>query len=307
MRKLSDSFVANLRDGFLAGIIQRVIEDRDLDLQIRENYLNIYYKGNSLLKLSEMSHEHYKVAIHEKFFGELAVPDLVNGETVAEFLGRIPPLKENIVRYSRPSLEKEYEQLIIRANNQEMRNNSEYFIVDRQYATGAGDRLDLTGFFWPSSHRRRGQEVVPCFMEVKFALDPGIGRVHRQLARYYKAIRANAASIAEEAETMFRQKLELGLYDQPQNRIEAMKTLSFSTDIDRFQFILILVDYNPYSSIFNLENLAKLPFATQVKIFRSGFGMWQQNLECFADDESRQSTRCLDGLRRMRHSARQSA
>ena len=59
-----------------------------------------------------------------------------------------------------------------------------------------------------------------------------------------------------------------------------MKTLTFSRDIAQFQFILILVDYNPNSSMLNLESLASLPlsFATQVKVFCGGFAMWQQNV-----------------------------
>jgi hypothetical protein len=277
MRKLSDEFMCKLKHGFLSGIVQRVKDDKDLDLQIRDNYLNLYYKGNSLLKLSEASHNHYRVDIHQKFLGGSPVPDLTCQETVAFFLGRIPDLKANIIRYGRSSLELEYEQLIIRANNQERRNASEYFIVDRQYATGGQDRFDLTAVFWDRKARRRGQEVFPCFMEVKFALNTDIATVHQQLRRCYEAICEDPPSMAQEAEIIFRQKLDLGIYDQPENRIEAMKTLRFSEDIDRFQFILVLVDYNPYSSLLDLKNLAELPFANQVKVFHTGFAMWETN------------------------------
>ena len=100
-----------------------------------------------------------------------------------------------------------------------------------------------------------------------------------QLKRYYEAIRPEARNIAEEGETIFRQKLELGLYKQPSDRIEAMKTLSFSKDISQFQFILVLVDYNPNSCKLNLDNLAALPFAKQVRVFDGGFAMWQQNVK----------------------------
>jgi hypothetical protein len=175
----------NLKHGFLSGIAQRVKDDKDLDLQIRDNYLNIYYKGNSLLKLSEASHDRYRVDIHQKFLGGSPVPDLTCQDTAVVFLGRVPDLKENIIRFGSSSLELEYEQLIIRANNQERRNASEYFIVDRQYATGGKERFDLTGVFWDRNGRRRGQEVFPCLMEVKFALNTDIATVHQQLTRYY--------------------------------------------------------------------------------------------------------------------------
>ena len=196
MRKLSEDFMANLKHGFLSGIVQRVIEDKDLDLQIRDNYLNIYYKGNSLLKLTEANHQRYRVDIHQKFLDGSAVPDLTSQETVAGFLSRISDLKENIIRYGKSSLELEYEQLIIRANNQEPRNAAEYFIVDRQYATGGQDRFDLTGAFWDRNARRRGQEVFLCLMEVKFGMNTDIATVHQQIARYYEAISKDPSSVA---------------------------------------------------------------------------------------------------------------
>lgn len=277
MRRLSDHFMLILKTGFLAGLTQAVIADKDLDLEIRENYLNIYYKGNSLLKLVEVNGR-YKVEIHKKFLTGLAVPPFLSDtETTMLFLQQLPYLKENIVKYGKSSLEIEYEQMIIRANNLEPRNNSEYFIIDRQYATQVG-RFDLTGFVWPRNKRRQGQEVPLCFMEIKFALNPDIQEVHEQLARYYAAINADATTLANEAETIFKQKLDLGLFKQDPARLEAMQTLKFSGDIEQFQFILVLVDYNPYSSHFNLAQLKQLPFAQQVKIFYSGFAMWQQNL-----------------------------
>jgi hypothetical protein len=103
--------------------------------------------------------------------------------------------------------------------------------------------------------------------------------VHEQLDRYYQAILENPPQIAEETETIFRQKLELGLFNQPPDRLKAMETLTITRDISQFQFVLILVDYNPYSRHFQREKLASLPFADQVRIFYSGFAMWERRLK----------------------------
>jgi hypothetical protein len=278
MRELSSGFMHALKSGFLSGITYAVVADRDLDLYIRDNYVNVYYKGCSLLKLTEASSERYKVYIDPKFLEEIAIPDLVDEETVGEFVAGIPTLKENIIRHGKTSQEIEYEQLIIRANNDEARNNSEYFVVDRQYAI-KGMRLDLLGFFWEGKQRRKRQTVAPCVMEVKFALNPDIGQVHEQLASYYEAVKADAAGVAQDAESSFRQRLELGLYCQSPARLKAMKTLVFARDIEQFQFILVLVDYNPYSSQFDPTKLKDLSFAAQVKVFLSGFAMWGQRLQ----------------------------
>jgi hypothetical protein len=39
-----------------------------------------------------------------------------------------------------------------------------------------------------------------------------------------------------------------------------------------------LVEYNPNSSLLAMEKIRQLSFASQVKVFRTGFGMWQENV-----------------------------
>jgi len=272
-----------MKTGFLKDLTSAVRDDIDLDLQIRDNYLNIYFKGNSLLRLESAGDHRYKVKLHPKFSGGVDFPDIVDDASVRFFVSKIPSIKGNILRYGKSSLEIEYEQMIIRANNNEPRNNSEYFIVDRQYVASKIGRFDLTGFYWPRAHRRKGQLVSPCLMEVKFALNQDIQYVHEQLERYYNAIRGDSAAIAEEIETIFKQKLVLGLFNQPVNRLDAMKTLRFSPRIDEFQFILIMVDYNPFSRLLHLDKLSQLSFADQIRIFSGGFAMWDVGMKSVSE------------------------
>jgi len=278
MRGISNDFLDCLKDGFLSSLLSKIKEDKDLDLQIRKNYINIYYKGNSLLKLEERGEGIFKTDIHEKFKGTLNISEnLTNEAQTLNFLQSLPRLKENIIEHGKSSLEIEYEQLIIRANNLEPKNNSEYYIVDRQYATSNRNRFDLTGIYWPREGRKRGQEVPLSFMEIKFALNSDIKNITSQIEGYYDYIQKNSDDISLEAETIFKQKLELGLFNQG-DRLEALKTLKFSTDANRYQFIVVLVDYNPNSTLFEIEKLKDLPFSEQIKVFYSGFAMWQQRL-----------------------------
>jgi hypothetical protein len=92
VRQLSETFMSVLQGGFLTPLIQRVRSNPDLDLQIRDNYLHIYYKGNSLLKLGEADTTRYKPEIHRKFLSGMVVPDLVDKETTSRFLRYIPQL-----------------------------------------------------------------------------------------------------------------------------------------------------------------------------------------------------------------------
>ena len=277
-RGLKEPFLRCLQTGFLSGITEKVRADKDLDLQIRENYLNIYFKGHALLKLSERLGGGYRVEIHEKFLGGRPIDDLVDEETTEVFLSRIPYLKERIIQHG-TGLETEYEQLIIRANNWERRNNSEYFIIDRQYAVNRL-RFDLTGFFWDSKKPNKGDTVPLCLMEVKFGLNQDIQNLHEQLGDYYNAMKTRFAAIAEEAEILFKQKLKLGLIDQSEGRLIAMETLEISRNIEKCQFLIVLVDYNPRSTLFKkaVSELEKLKFSDQIRVFTGGFAMWQQNL-----------------------------
>jgi len=281
MRGLSQSFIDELKTGMLSGLLQAVINDKDLDLQIRAGYLNVYYKGHSLLKLTGRANAVYQVDVHTKFLGDMTLPAISDQATAATFLAAIPRLKAAIITHGASSLEVEYEQQIIRANNLELRTNSEYFIVDRQYADG-GDRFDLIGLCWPRDGRRRGQVVAPCFLEIKYAQNPDIQQVGVQLQRYYNAIAQDPAVMAQEIQQVLRQKLELGLFNQPADRLDALATLTVSDDIASFQFIVVLVDFNPHSRLLELAQLAALPFAGQIKLFHTGFAMWQQSLQTLA-------------------------
>src|SRR5258706_412353 len=148
MRRLSQTFMDCLTSGFLAGLRDSVAKDTDLNLEIRANYLNVYFKGNSLLKLTEVAPARYRVGIHKLFTQGLDLPaELVDSLSSSQFVNAIPQLKANIARNGARSIEFEYEQLIIRANNHEPRNNSDYFIVDRQYVLPEG-RFDLLGIYW---------------------------------------------------------------------------------------------------------------------------------------------------------------
>jgi hypothetical protein len=285
MRKIAKTFLRCLQSGFLSEITERVQRDRDLSLEIRDSYINVYYKGNSLLKLVDTgSLIHYRAEIHKKFLEEIDISLDLHEQNVAEFVLSIPLIKENIIKYGQTSLELEYEQMIIRANNYEPRNNTEYFVVDRQYKVKEG-RFDLTGIYWDRNSRQQKQKVPVCLMEIKFALNADIQKVHEQLAKYYEPIKNNAPQIAEELECIFRQKLELNLYNQTAERLRAMKTLIVSRDIDDFQFILVLVDYNPNSTLLKLDSIRQLPFAKQVKVFHAGFGMWQHNVQPIYESE----------------------
>src|SRR5688500_15168980 len=82
MRELSDAFLDCLKSGFLAALTEYVRHDNDLNLEIRDAYINIYYKGNSLLNLKETGlASQYKTVIDSKFLTGIEIPTVLTDST----------------------------------------------------------------------------------------------------------------------------------------------------------------------------------------------------------------------------------
>lgn len=65
----------------------------------------------------------------------------------------------------------------------------------------------------------------------------------------------------------------------------AMRTLRISRSPEDFKILLILVEYNPHSTHLHLDKIASLPFARQIKIFYSGFAIWEKRLSALDGSE----------------------
>ncbi len=52
---LSRAFLKRLKEGDLSPIIKKIIDDMELDVQVRGNYLNVYYRGGNILRIKPQS------------------------------------------------------------------------------------------------------------------------------------------------------------------------------------------------------------------------------------------------------------
>ncbi len=78
MRKLSAKFMGDLVDsnGVLHPILPRVKKDHTLMLAIRENYINIYYRGGNILNLKEHHKGYYQASFDDQYNKSgLLIPD----------------------------------------------------------------------------------------------------------------------------------------------------------------------------------------------------------------------------------------
>jgi hypothetical protein len=201
---------------------------------------------------------------------------------VTDFLIALPILKSNVslVKSKRPGLEIEFEQLVVRVNNMISSVNSEYYITDRQFADSTSHlRFDLSGICWPREKRRKNGRAKLAFLEIKYSNNPDIQNIDSQITKYYNYISNNIDNLAAETESLLKAKIRMGLIRQESNRLDALKTLSVSNDINDAVIIVVLIDYNPHSLLFDENKLKALPFKNQIRLFKTGLGMWNNNLK----------------------------
>jgi hypothetical protein len=278
---LSDQFVKSLdKDGFLNPLLERVKNDPDLDLQIRNKYINIYYKGNNLLKLTQ----NYSMSIHNTFKVDYLPHKLNNSEHCASFIDALPKIKEKIVNnYTKAkSFETEYEQLLIRANSYTKKVNSEYFVIDRHYAKNKINIIDIVGIFSDRNHRNHKTiKIYPFIGEIKYSLNPDIKKLDDQIRRYYEEIKKTYQDTIERIEEILHLKSRLGLLEASDNLIEKFKTAEVNNDIKKLRIVIIFIDYNPYSKSHNevIMRLKELDISDQIYIFHTGLSMWQENVK----------------------------
>ncbi|MDR0498152.1 MAG: hypothetical protein LBH03_00260 [Holophagales bacterium] len=66
-RKLSTDFMNDLQNGILFPLLDRVRRDDTLMLAIRENYINVYYRGGNIIRLEESSPNKYVASFDDNY------------------------------------------------------------------------------------------------------------------------------------------------------------------------------------------------------------------------------------------------
>ena len=254
-RGLSPEFMEVLKDGFIAPLLERVRKDRTLCLELREDYINVYYRGGSLLKVSRKD-DVYDAFFDPEYLTEsdasvsppLPDPCLREERDVRRWLEALPRLKNEMDIYfgEHPKEEREVQQMLVRDNNfGGLARSTDYYVCDIEYATENG-RFDMVAVRWPSSpaerKRQSGHRLV--LAEVKHG-DGALGgqaglREHVMDMYRHMDDQATVAALKAEMVRVFRQKHELGLIDC------VKELLGFSDELPIP--LLILANHDPDKS-----------------------------------------------------------
>jgi len=241
-RGLSDEFVAELLSGRFAGLLAESLRV-GLDVQIREDYLNFYHDGLSVLALSEhTSSPRHRGRIHRKYLDGIQLPCAMASagdyrrfdateQFVEPYIRCLPALLANAATYA--GLEAIVEQRMIQASHTA---GATVAFIDRQVQVhGVRKKADLVGL------TAAGQFAIT---EVKQGLDNRIQYLMDQIGEYYTVMAGPDGCLREEVARSYRrvaeQKQSLGLL--PGNT-------RFPDDRMQMTCLLVLYGYNPRSEL----------------------------------------------------------
>lgn len=264
MRKLSESFINDLmnKNGLLHPILERVRQDDTLMLAIRDNYINIYYRGGNLLCAKQQGHDSYPSFFNERYNkSEKTIPVLPaiikSRDDARTWVDEFSHLKEIMDIYfsSNSKLEREFQQLVARENNcSAISNESEYFVSDIEFAdSGLGARFDILAIRWLASHRKNGSNCRAVLMEMKYgdsALGGSAGLLkHLQDIDSLISDNDKYKSLLAMIESQFNQLAELGLLSF--NRCSGGTKVKLDAN-DKPEVVFILANHNPRSTKLSL-------------------------------------------------------
>lgn len=268
MRGISEKFLSDLKGGNLYTFLEAVKQDDTLCLEIRNDYINIYYRGGNMFRIEQKSN-YYDITFDFNYCRHDAAISkyesiLRANQTLKEWADSIPYIKAemDLWLYEHPKLEREYQQLILRDNNcSSIAGDTDYFIADIEYANNEnGSRFDLLGIKWPSisSARKKADSPSLTVMELKYgdgALSgtAGIVKHFNDMHKFFSNLN-KVENLYKETETMFNQKVELGLISGTSKIITLDRT-------SKPEFLLLFANHKPIKSVLKREiKLAKEQF-----------------------------------------------
>ncbi|MDK2941827.1 MAG: hypothetical protein PWP56_1340 [Acetobacterium sp.] len=268
MRGLTNDFMNDLKTGDLSVLLQQVVKDDTLCLAIRENYINVYYRGCNLLRV-ETNGKGYKYIFNDKYLNHqppqyISMAQLQGLSSIVDYIKAFPLLKQEMDLWfhdNKRQYEREFQQHVMRDNNINMTtttpkgtsNDTDYFVADIEYTnTENGSRFDLIGVKWPSTGpaRKNGKVTTLAIMEMKYGDgamngDAGIIKHFKDMDLFVK--NGKLTMLAQEAETQFNQLYELGLVKG------INKPIQIDMENQKPEYLLLPANHKPASTVLKRE------------------------------------------------------
>ncbi len=258
--------IANLIDSLKAGILNPFLNlvnlDNTLDFQIRNNYFNIYYRGGSLFKVSNIKGVYY-IKFEIKYLSKANQTNykfpginptkspIMSMQDANDWINAVPFLKHQMDLWfgKHNKNEREFQQVVARENNySNVTKGSDYFILDIEYQTTRDkttSRFDLIACKWPStsSARKKTNNLGLAFIEMKYGDNALKGKagIFDHINKLHNTFKDPEflINIKEELKHVYNQKHSLGLIKN-QNQITGFNN-------SKPEYILLITNHDPAS------------------------------------------------------------
>ena len=286
---LDDDFVQDLLSGSLSNLLEYVTEDPSLDLQIRDNYINIYYRGGNILKADKKG-EGYAFFFDENYFkgnqtnSKDALFALLNKSNWDDYIPEAKRVMDKFFGASKNE-EREFQQLVIRDNNvSSLANGTDFFIIDVEYAYLNVGIFDLVAVEWRSEGPKRKypdkHKPVLYIIEMKYgdkALKGKSGlKDHQEQFHHLATNEVYLEQFKQEMIALFEQKRNLGLIPSLSKTNNPNTVSGFNDDL---QFAFLLANHDPASELL-IKELKLLEFHDVRFIVSNfmGYGIYHQSV-----------------------------
>lgn len=299
-RGLSPEFMDDLLDGMLSPLLELVKADDTLSLNIRDDYINVYYRGRSLAMVKHRPPHSYSFSFDANYLKSQAISLMGIGPgtvktagpwkfvaDVMDWLADVPSFKIIVDSWlgENPRLERELQQMVERMNNSN--HATDYFVCDVEYTNTRCTELqaDLIGVHWPSKTAARKDRSCPrlVVMEMKHQETAIAGKCG--LLAHIQDLRSMAIpfqELADEMLTVFNQRVELGLIQCHSDKILKHKIECMNGEHPLY--LILLSDHDPDSSrllieLNNIPDPVTLPFDLKVvSANMMGYGLFDQGM-----------------------------
>lgn len=246
--EIIEKFVNDLKEGILQPLLEKIKKDDTIQLEFRDKYISIYYRGGCISKLEWKDNNVYEDYFNNNYKNinnnvdeedeeknlQLQM-EIKSNEDCSKLVEKIIERKEYMNHFfaKRPKREREYQQVVERENND--REDSNYYIADIEYANN-DSRFDMIAV--QRKDHKDYLNLKPAIIEMKYGAK-AIGNecgVYQHYEDVKKLSVEEIKDIIEDTEIIMKYKDELGLI-QTMNYVDRGIKINDLKEIDLIFFI----------------------------------------------------------------------